>query len=356
MDRSLFKNLLVNLRNVGIQPEVYAFSTYRNDFEKLSLQAEAEQWKPFVKTLEYTSIRVSNNVGSKKLPHAQDSCLVMNLQKPSAILAKTLCDENVRDVRSEVESLLKKAGLEVITLKGNYRFEGGFTYACSENIFCSNIQDAKILKTLGQEPVTIPNPIGKLYSDAAYVMNPTLPPILTSNEEHLDLLLSIFEKDGVHHIFIADFADFLLDPNMPETPTMLMKKRLAEYDISVERIKKTISKHVKNAVFHKVPSAILLDDTPATMAKVGNPEISIYSGANLLYTSAAKDYAFYLKFPKETEELMDIQINQEIESVLKEAGIVPIAVSDSDESNNLGDILDSAGTRCLVKVLARENI
>lgn len=65
--RTLFGNLLRSLENIGTKPEVYAFATYRNDSERAFLQTEAENWKSFVRKLEYASIQVSNEMWSKLL-------------------------------------------------------------------------------------------------------------------------------------------------------------------------------------------------------------------------------------------------------------------------------------------------
>jgi hypothetical protein len=353
--RTLFGNLLKSLENIGTKPEVYAFATYRNDSERAFLQTEAENWKSFVKKLEYASIQVSNEMWSK-LPYAQDTCLVLDSQKPSAIITKSLRFGKMQSLFREIEKLLESAGLEITRPEESFNFEGGYTYACSSALFYSSSEDRKMLETFGQKPIFIPSQISKLAEEIGYILRPSALPF--SAEMHIDLMFSIFERDNSHHVFCVDFKNTILsDPLLSDRQRILLGRRLEDWDRNIERISDIMNAHFKNMAFHRVPGVIGFErNHTLDISGFAASALWVYSGANLLFHCGKKDYAFYLKYPREDEELMDIQINDEIESALKSAGIVPIAISETNESLNWTEIRNSAGARCLVKVLARENL
>jgi len=127
----------------------------------------------------------------------------------------------------------------------------------------------------------------------------------------------------------------------------LLNREFHGWRTELQKMIDEIEKHLKDVSFHKMPGVIGHENFAQWQA------FFIYSGVNLLFSSDEnKDYAFYLKFPNESNK--DIQVNERIESTLRSASIVPIAITGNSEFANWAEIRNSAGVRCLIKVLSRK--
>jgi len=351
VQRGLFKSFLENLNKASAIPEIYVIATYRNDSEKAFLEDEAKDWRSAAKSLAYENVQVDAGIWGK-LPYAQDTCIVLNSEKPSAMITKSPRYSKMQTFFSKVESLLHNAGLEISRPEQNYNLEGGYIYACSQILLYSNADDREMLEAFEQEPIFVDDFVSRLTEEISSILFPGLASY--SLPTHIDLMFSAFEKEDVCHVFYVDFREAILsDPSFSNRQHVLLERRLHELDEKLEEIKKRIQKHQKNVVFHKVPGIIGFERAPEldTRLYVANT-VFVYSGANLLFHSGKKDYAFYLKFPDE-ENPLGHQINDEIESALKDADLAPIAIHGSDEALNIFEIQNSAGLRCLMKVLSR---
>ena len=335
----LFENFLKNLNEIGTKPEVYVFRTFRTDSEKNFLEEEVNDWKTLVKSLDYVNINVSDETFDI-LPYAQDVGLILNTTKSSAIITQSPRYRNMQQLLAEVKNLLKMAGVQIVTSKKKFNLEGGYVYSSSNIILYSNPEDRRIIKDFKQISIFIESIINNLLKKMVNIIHPGT--ILFSNIEHVDLIFSIFEKQDIHEVFYVDFKEMTFNNTIFYAKHNLLEIIFREWDHELQKIITKIRRVLKNVRFHKIPGVCYLDYG------------CIYSGANLLFHSQNnKDYAFYLKFLREDETKYNVQINDKIETTLRNANITPIAITGYNEVTNWFEIQRSAGIRCLVKVLSR---
>lgn len=342
--KGIFENLLKNLNRIGVKPKVYVFTTYRNNAERTFLEDEANDWKPFVSSLNYAQIKVSDEIWSK-LAYAQDTCVITNPKKPAAIMTRAGRYRDMIRLLSKT-GLLQNAGLKIVKPRQNFILEGGHIYACTKILLYSNPKDREVVELFKQTPIFIKSIISELINGMLDILYPGT---LTYNlPDHVDLIFSIFEREGSFDVFHVNFKEATLSSPIwyNYRRQILLNRRFKEWDNRLQKIIEKIKKRLKNATFHKIPGFIGYETLPQRR------EFFVYSGVNLLFHSDKdRDYAFYLKSPSEVNE--HVQINQGIESALRSVNITPIPIIGKNEYMNLAEIRNSAGIRCLVKVLAR---
>jgi len=341
----IFKNILESFHKIGVRPEIFVLATHRNDFEKLFLEGEANEWNSPAKCLEYSDVRVSNRIWSK-LAYAQDTCLITNSAKPAAVMTRSDRFKNTTRLLSKT-SLLKKAGLQIMNPEEDFVLEGGQVYACSKAVLYSNPRDQEILERFEQEPIFVDSLTPKLIYGILDIRIPGSSAYCYMGYDHVDLIVSIFERKDTYDVFYVDFKDTTLSHGLwDERQRVLLNRRFREWDDRMQKMTERIERCLGKTNFHEIPGFIGFKPYRHHL------EPFIYSGVNLLFLSLKdKDYACYLKCPSEIEN--EAQINERIESSLREANITPIPIIGNNESMNLAEITRSAGVRCLVKVLAR---
>lgn len=346
--KGIFETFLRNLNKIGVKPEIYVFATYRNESEQGFLEKETLDWTPLVKSMNYVAVQVDDDIWSK-LPYAQDVCLILNSSVPAALMTKSIRFRQMRMLIAKIESLLQSAGLRIAQAQREFNLEGGYVYASSNVSLYSNPADRSILDSFKQEPVFVESVISHLVEQILSVLHPGL--LSYYIPEHVDLVFSIFEGKESCEVFYVDFRETLSGSPIfwHGNRLTLLNRRLRQWDEKMQKLIKRIGKHLRNASFHKVPGVIGYEKS----LRAGTP--FVYSGANLLFHEGQKkDYAFYLKFPNESEEDTNFQIDNNIETALKSANVTPIPVAGYEESMNYVEIRNSAGIRCLAKVLARK--
>ncbi len=343
----LLLDFLKKLNSIGSKPELYVFRTFQNNSEKIFLEEEANDWKPLAKSLDYVNISIGKE-NERILSYAQDTCLILDSKKPSAIITKSHRYDRF-DSYSTIRDLLRKAGLQIIEPTNNFDLEGGYVYACSDILLFSNPEDKEIVKTFGQKPIFIENFANEWLDKLIFILyglkNPQVLPV------HVDLLFSVFEKEKTCYVFYVDFKEGILEYlEKNNLQSNLLDRYFAEWDLKIKKVVDEMRKNNKNVISYKMPGIIgqeLFNSGTACF---------IYSGANLLFHSEDNnDYAFYLKFPSKTNGDTGYRINIGIESTLKKANIAPIAISGEPEYTNILEIMNSAGLRCLIKVVARKS-
>jgi len=351
MKTGIFKNLLGHLNKTCVKPDVFVCSTYRTDSEKMLLEEEAREWEYLVNSLNRISIKV-NDVFWTQLPYAQDTCIVLNSDKPTAIITNSTRYREMEDLLSVVKELIKRAGLKIFKPKCDFSLEGGHIYSCAKFLLYSNPEDREVIKTFKQKSVFVDSLISWLIDEMVNILHPGV--LSRSSYDHVDLILSILERDNVFDVFYVDFKETALSSPIwyENRRQVLLQKRFREWDVRIQKVLSKIEKLVEDVRFHKVPGVIGYETF--LQNRFFRNEFFVYSGANLLFHSVkGKTYAFYLKFPSMTEEEEILQINGKIESAMKDADIIPIAIVGNNDFFNWHEILNSAGTRCLVKVLDR---
>lgn len=336
----IFGNFLRSFGSAGVKPEVYVLATYANRREREFLASEANGWTNLVNSLRYIDIKIGSSERSLA-PYAQDTCVILDSANPRFITSSLSMSKAPRATRG-VEKLLAESGLRPWRPKTEFNLEGGHVYATSGMLFYSDSLDATFIRASRQYALFVEDLISWLLGQISSILVPGS--IGLGLPCHVDLVLSALEREDALHVFCVDFRETLLSaPLLTREQSFLLGRRLAEWDRKMNKLTDRIAARSENAVFHKVPGVLDL-----------GPPAYVHSSANLLFHSTrGKVYAFYLKFPHRVEEENGIQINDRLDEVLKEANVSPMPISGEDEITNLTHIWNSAGLRCLIKVLAR---
>lgn len=355
-NEGIFRNFLTGFNKTGKKPMVYVIATYCNSSEKEALKKEADTWKDLVECLEYIDVQTTREF-LKKPPYAQDTCIVLNSQKSSAIITKSSRVTNFQKFLSGVKKLITSAGLRIRKLEAKYNLEGGYEYATSTHLFYSNPDDKEIVKHSKQEPIFVDSLISDICEKMLEVFMKITGLTTTRLPDHVDLVISFLGRDDLFEVFYVDFRDTtLLNPLLTDSQRILLKNRFDEWDKKMNKLLRKIETSLNRVRFHKMPGVIGFESLPYSQYGVSGTAVLpyIYSGANLLFHSIHdRNYAFYLKYPNEIEEEQGLEINRKIEHVLKTSDVNPLPVSGDSEITNLIHIQNSAGIRCLVKPLFR---
>ena len=355
VSEGIFRKFLEMLNRTGIKPMAYVLASYMDEDENESLKREADTWRNLLESLSYIDVEVKREFLSEP-PYAQDICTVLESPKSSVIMAKSSCCLQFPEFISSAEELITSAGLEIIRLDMDYTLEGGYLQSTSSHLFYTDPKDGEIVKHFGQETLFIEDLINELLNKILHILS--LSGITAAQlPTHVDLMFSFLERDNSFEVFYVDFRENTLkNPFLTYKQFKSLEAVFDEWDEKMGKLCKKLASHIKNARFHKVPG--VLDFEKINMALYGVQGTAvlpyIYSGVNLLFhTIGGRDYAFYLKYPTEIEELNDLIFNEEIEKTLNSADITAIPISGDDEVTNFVHIRNSAGLRCLVKVLSR---
>jgi hypothetical protein len=346
IQEGIFKSFLQGLNKTGVKPEVFVFATYENEEERESLAREANSWKGHVEHLEYAEIQITSADGSKP-PYSQDTCIILDENSPSFILSKSIHFIKHPNVREGIADLLTRAKLHHKELPIEYYLEGGYVYATSNHLFYSNPIDHNVVRHFKHDAIFVESIISYI---AEQILSVLVPGGLTvALPDHVDLIFSVFERKDSLDVFYVDFRDIMLaSPMLSRNQRILLRRRFDEWDQKMKKLLDKIKFLLKNVELYKVPGFIDFEKRPEGILPY------VHSTANLLFHSINnKDYAFYLTFPHEIEEQTSIQINKQIEDILKDVDISPIPVTGTNEITNMSHISNSAGARCLVKVLSR---
>jgi len=294
----LLENFLDKLNTISVRPELFVFATYRDDSEKSFLKIEAQDWKHLVKRLNYVSIKVGNEIWSR-LPYAQDVCLVLDSNKPAAIITKSMRFRNMRSLLSNVGKLLEGAELHIVKSERNFNLEGGYIYATSEILLYSNPEDQAIINTFKQKAIFVESVINQLLDKILNILYPGVVPLTLPN--HVDMIFSVFEKEDSCYVFYVDFKEAILSSHMWFGNRLkLLERRFLEYDSKLRKTMNEIRRCVKDVTFIKMPGVIGFENVQYGEAAF------VYSGTNLLFHSEkSKNYAFYLEFPNEIKNRIE---------------------------------------------------
>jgi hypothetical protein len=342
IQEGIFKNFLEGLNQTGVKPEVFVFATYVSEAEKKTLDLEANDWKNLAEHLEYVNVQI-DSAERPTAPYAQDTCVVLDTGQPAFIMSGSSRFKEQPKVMVEAEKLLIKAKLRPKRLTTKYNLEGGYVYATSNHLFYSNPLDRQVVRQFTQDAIFVQSLISRIVEQILSVLAPGILPYAIP--VHVDLMLSVLERNDSLDVFYVDFRETMLaSPFLSRNHRILLRRRFDEWDQNMEKLLDRIKSRLKNVQLHKVPGLI----------DFGGISPGVHSAANLLFHSTKnKDYAFYLKYPREIEEQNNIQINKQIEDVLRGADVSLIPVAGANEITNLNHVFNSAGLRCLVKVLSR---
>lgn len=350
ISNEILYDFLVQLKKLGGEIELSVLTTYRTEEENRFLTNEYDKWKTFVKK-SYRAELLVKPKDAGELPYAQDIGVVLQSPEPSFIISKSPRITGIPSLKDKIEEVISQSGLIIIDKKSKYNLEGGYVYSSIEQCLYSNRQDKNILNSFAQDAIYVPNLIGDLLFGIMSIFNPSIAP--RSIPTHVDLMFSAFETEEYLDVFFVDFSETLnQDPRFWGDPTeTLLNLRLKEYSEKVEEVIGHIRDNAcKEIRSHKVPGMI-------GQERIVYPQGTgvftfVYSGANLLFDSInGKNYAFYLKMPSEYDETG--LINTSIERALSDSNINAVPISRKDEADNLLEIKNSAGLRCIVKVLDR---
>jgi len=336
----IFGDFLGNLALTGVKPDVLVLATYENEDEKDFLADEAKCWRDLTGNLGYMEVMI-DALERSRAPYPQDTCIVLDSDNPSFITSNLSKSKAPLSIAA-IEKLLVASGLQDVLTTEECHLEGGYFYATTELLFYSDPYDRKIVESFEQEAVFVEDLINPLLEQILSILVPG--GIGLGLPCHVDLMLSALEREDVLEVFCVDFREITSSsPLLTREQTYLLGRRFDAWDRQMKKVLDGIRSKAGNVEFHEVPGFLDL-----------GPPAHVHSGANLLFHSTEeRDYAFYLKFPREIEDESCFQVNKILEETLKETDVTPIPVSGKREMTNLVHISNSAGFRCLVKVLAR---
>lgn len=346
-------DFLIKNRELGGKIELAVLSTYTNELEKKFLMNEYDRWLELVDDGKRIELQVSQSA-ERSLPYAQDIGII-NVHPPlSAIMSKSSRVKDVPNLVNSISTLFSLCGFDIIQNELDYNLEGGYIYATKDLCLFSHDADSEIIKEFDQKGIFVDNIVGDLVSGLMEIINPGM--MSHSIPTHVDLMFSVYESDDFLDVFFVDFTESLkLEPSFwGEREEYLVVRLLKSYSTKVklviEEISNSTSKEVRE---HQMPGRIGIEKI-YFQGRIANA-LYLYSGANLLFNSInGETFAYYLHLPSDFDDVGTV--NNAIEHELKGANITPIPISREEENLNLFEIQNSAGLRCIIKVLERKEI
>lgn len=348
-------NFLQCLNKVGKKPKLSVISTHVTDEEKVHLKIESRKWEKYVSNFFYKDVRITRDLFTAP-PYAQDIGVVLEHPCNSFIISKSDRVRNFPGLVKTLEKVLERDSIRTQTFNIDYNLEGGYLLATSDNLFYSNPLDKDILKIISKKRFFIEDLISQLIKKILKIYN-LVGVTIADLPTHVDMMLSFLERGDVLEIFYIDFKEStLLNPFLNMEQYQSLERIFDEWNQSINKLLSRISKEFKNTRVHKMPGVIAYDEIQTSMYGISGKSILpyIYSGVNLLFHSyQKKDFAFYLKYPSDIEVSKGLSLNAEIENYLKSINVHAIPISGKYEVTNMNHIHNSAGMRCLIKVMSR---